>query len=72
VLGTHTNALPVEDLKQAGVITAISLYNANEDLQVGHYLAGPEPDKTIDCKVGPATCRSREQWDALIKPYMEQ
>jgi hypothetical protein len=58
-MGTRTTIVSLIDLNQNKVL---ALY--------WEYTSGPPG--LFKCSVGTQTCASKEQWDALAKPYLEQ
>ncbi len=55
---------------------SITLVDVNDNRELGRFLQNrddKEQDKgpPLFCFLGGATCHSKAEWDALIKPYME-
>ena len=48
-----------------------SLFDFNENRELGSFVL----DKNLssrDCSVYEKVCKSEEDWDSLVKPYMEE
>jgi len=54
-----------------GVFTTKQLLDANEYRDYGNYSKGTK-SLFMECKVDDKQCSSEEEWDALVKPYMEE
>jgi len=49
-------------------INTIDIYNVFE----GSYFGGFSPKPSLMCEVGNKTCKSQQEFEALIKPFMEE
>ena len=52
-------------------MSTMSLWDLNENKQYGDYMKGPF-SKPLQCYVQTSSCKSEEEWRALIKPFMEE
>ena len=57
--------------KGGGAITK-ELFDINENRTYGLFWNFWEPNKINDCHVSNNKCSSEEEWDKLVKPYMEE
>jgi hypothetical protein len=48
------------------------LFDINENKEYGTYFKRDEDNYSFACVVENKLCRSKEEWEALIKPYMEE
>lgn len=55
----------------AGYVSGESLYNVLENKLVGD-LMSLNSEKPYTCFVGEGRCKNTEEWEKLIKPYMEE
>ena len=60
--------------KKEGATTSsdIVLYDINENKQYGTFFKTRNDDKTVICSVSEKICHSESEWDAQIKPYMNE
>ena len=62
--------------KDTGGFLRLMLHDVNENNEIGSfskfYGFQPYKDELQDCTVRDKTCKSEAEWDALIKPYMEE
>ena len=59
--------------KNKSFSTTIELFDINEQNEYGNFYIRPQVDKfPIACKVVDKFCHSQAEWQALIKPYMEE
>jgi len=49
-----------------------ALYDLNENKEFGTYFKFSDSSALMQCQVGGKTCLSKEEWEALIKPYLEE
>ncbi|MBP7528736.1 MAG: hypothetical protein KA801_12460 [Syntrophorhabdaceae bacterium] len=55
-----------------GVFTDKGLWDINENKAFGHYSAFSKAPKTMDCNVLEKGCHSENDWNVLVKPFMEE
>jgi hypothetical protein len=48
------------------------LFDINEDIQYGFLRNIGKPNEIYSCFVLKKKCKSEEEWDSLVKPYMEE
>ena len=48
------------------------LFDYNENREIGMYFRRNEDSRPFHCKVDGKLCTSTEEWEVLIKPYMEE
>jgi len=63
--------IPYKDKKKASS-TLMTLYDINENKEYGSYFKSDNNSIPFDCKVSETVCRSEQEWDSLISPYMEE
>jgi len=61
----------IGDLIKPGSLVIMKLTDVNESRDIGTYWVEGSGAPTT-CKVGDTVCRSHQEWEALIKPYMKQ
>ena len=49
----------------------ITLFDINENKQLGLFMKDDDQTVPIMCDVGDRTCGSDGEWNGLIKPYMD-
>ena len=49
-----------------------ALYDLNENKELGSYFKFSDSATPMQCQVGSSTCRSKEEWEVLIRPYLEE
>ena len=47
-------------------------YDVNENKTYGSFISSKGDHKTVYCNVLDKSCNSKEEWDKLVKPYMEE
>jgi len=50
---------------------SLILLDVNENREIGEFMQGQQ-DRPTWCFVGDTTCRSKAEWQTLIKPFMER
>ena len=63
--------LPYKNKKTAAS-TQISLYDISENREYGSYFIRVVDKLPIHCKVLDKLCRSEQEWNSLVNPYMEE
>ncbi len=60
--------------KDTGLNTSIGklLYDVNEHNEYGSYFKVDSDSMPLACKASGKDCHSKQEWDSLIKPYMEE
>lgn len=48
-----------------------SLFDVNSNREHGGYYQRNASSKVMMCRMDDHQCRSKDEWDALVKPYME-
>jgi hypothetical protein len=66
-----TSDLPYKDKKKSAS-TFITLIDINEQKEYGNFFKRLKDNFGFVCKVADKVCNSQDEWDALIKPYMEE
>lgn len=66
-----TSDLPYKDKKNSAS-TFITLFNINEQKEYGNYFKRLKDNFGFVCKVSDKVCHTQDEWEALIKPYMEE
>ena len=49
-----------------------ALFNLNENKELGSYFKFTDSVSPMQCQVGSSVCRSKEEWEVLIRPYLEE
>jgi hypothetical protein len=71
VLQTYRN-IPYKDKTQQS-FTMYQLYDINENKKYGDYLKSDGMSMPTSCIVdGKMVCHSEQEWNTLVKPYMEE
>lgn len=60
------------DAKDLGISTDKTLWDINENKQYGEFFRFFKTSNANECEVGGKACRSESEWDALVRPYMEE
>jgi hypothetical protein len=68
---TFTSTHLPNDKKMKGFMSK-QLFDINENKEYGGYAAPTGAMKPMQCVVQDTYCNSEGEWDALVKPYMEQ
>jgi hypothetical protein len=50
--------------------TSVSLWDVNENKNIGHFIEDEKYEG--DCEAVGIICHSKQEWENLIKPYMEE
>lgn len=58
--------------KHVGTYIGKSLWDINENKKYGSGTFSEGGKGYFDCELVGKTCHSEQEWDALVKPYMEQ
>jgi len=66
-----TSDLPYKD-KNKSSSTFIALYDINEQKEYGSFFKMQKDNMGFECKVSGKVCNSQDEWEALVKPYMEE
>jgi hypothetical protein len=48
------------------------LFDINENRKYGFFWNVSEPNKILNCYVSNNKCNSKQEWDSLVKPFMEE
>ena len=48
------------------------LYDINENREYGSFLKHESDSLPFDCKVSGKMCRSEQEWESLVSPYMDE
>lgn len=70
ILLTTTNVTYKD--KKVSSSTFRSLYDINENKEYGIFFKRDNDNFVFECKVSDKVCNSEDEWEALIKPYMEE
>ena len=65
-----TTDMPYKD-KQKSTSTLILLYDINENREYGSFFKRDSDSAPFDCKVAGRICRSQQEWESLVGPYMD-
>jgi hypothetical protein len=57
---------------QPSTNVSLILLDVNENQEIAEFLKNQHQDRPIWCFVAGTTCHSKEEWQGLIKPYMER
>jgi hypothetical protein len=69
VSATH---YPGDKKDSLGITTDISLWDINEKKQYGQFFNARKTKFCFECEVAGKHCTSEQEWEALVKPYMEE
>ena len=58
--------------RDLGYSTDKGLWDINENKQFGQFIILSKAPETMYCEVLEKKCRSENEWDAWVKPYMEE
>ena len=72
VLQTTTSFHYKDKEKKKTTSTLINLYDVNENKDYGTFFKDDVDQQPFQCYVLEAVCHSEAEWDALIKPYMQE
>lgn len=70
-LQTSTGFTKVPGKKAAG-FNMQRLFDFNENREIGSYFKQDEDARPFECSVSGKICGSKDEWEVLIKPYMEE
>ena len=62
----------IEDKKSFGILTDKELWDINENKQYGEYSKFSKIRISTACEFLGKQCNSENEWNALLKPYMEE
>lgn len=71
VLQTTTDLSYKNKQEKKSSSTLITLYDVNENKDYGSFFMRDDDAQPFVCSVLEQACHSKAEWDALIKPYME-
>jgi hypothetical protein len=60
------------ELQKNGTSSEIDLWDINEEKQYGQFFRFSTMSSPFDCEVSGKRCKSEDEWNSLIKPYMEE
>jgi hypothetical protein len=60
------------DIEKFGIWTTKGLWDINENKQYGTYSRFFKIETSMTCEFSGNSCKSEYEWDALVKPYMEE
>jgi hypothetical protein len=66
-----TSYFPYKDKKTSNSIF-ITLFDINEQKEYGSFFKRLNDNFGFVCKVSDKVCHSQDEWEALVKPYMEE
>ena len=66
-----TTDMPYKD-KQKALSILMVLYDINENREYGSFFKRDGDNLPFDCKVAGRVCRSQQEWEALVSPYMDE
>lgn len=55
-----------------GISTMMTLFDVNENKDYGTFYRDPKSMTPVACNVQTTICHTEGEWQALLKPYMEQ
>lgn len=58
--------------KTRDVLIMKNIWDVNENREYGSFIRLRKSPTPNDCKVLDKICKSEEEWDTLVKPYMEE
>lgn len=67
-----TRTYPKDKDNKLGVYTGKDIYDINENQVIGSFSMFSKSVSSLECRVSERTCKSGEEWDLLVKPYMEE
>ncbi len=69
ITATH---YPGKKKDSLGITTDMSLWDINERKQYGQFFNAVTTKSCFQCEVSGKHCNSEQEWDDLVKPYMEE
>ena len=58
--------------KKTDVLLMKNIYDFNENKEYGSFSKFRKDVTPSDCNISEKTCNSEQEWDLLVKPYMEE
>jgi hypothetical protein len=58
--------------KKDGPSTLVTLLDINENMEYGNYFKRDSDGAPFECKVSGKVCRTEQEWDSFVRPYMEE
>ena len=57
--------------ESTGAYEMQALFDLNENREIASYFKFADSKAYMDCRVGGKACQSKEEWESLIRPYLE-